>query len=102
METPKAQLLEILQDLGNDEFETLKWHLQQPGNVEGLEKIPRSFLENAGRTKTVDLMVQKYTSNTDQILKKVLEKIHRKDLVTRLSPLSPDPVESFPNKPKGR
>ena len=102
MGTYKAQLLEILKDLRNDEFETLKWHLQQPGNVEGLQKIPCSDLEGADRTKTVDLMVAKYTSNTNQILKKVLEKIDRNDLVTRLSEFSPDPVESFPNKPKGR
>ena len=92
-------MLEILLDLGDDELRQFQWHLQ---HLEGLQKIPKSLLENASREKTVDLIVQKYTSNTDQILKKVLEKIHRNDLVTRLSQLSPDPVESCPNKPKGR
>uniref|UniRef100_A0A7N8WUK5 NLR family CARD domain-containing protein 3-like n=1 Tax=Mastacembelus armatus TaxID=205130 RepID=A0A7N8WUK5_9TELE len=78
-------ILDILEDLGEDEFKKFKWFLEQEG-------IRRSQLEGAGRHDTVSLMVQKYgLDGAVEETKKVLEKIPRKDLVQSLSDISSGP-----------
>uniref|UniRef100_A0A3Q3S9H9 Tc1-like transposase DDE domain-containing protein n=1 Tax=Mastacembelus armatus TaxID=205130 RepID=A0A3Q3S9H9_9TELE len=68
-------ILDILEDLGEDEFKKFKWFLEQEG-------IRRSQLEGARRHDTVSLMVQRYElDGAVEVTKKVLEKIPRKDLV---------------------
>ncbi|XP_026147941.1 NACHT, LRR and PYD domains-containing protein 3 isoform X5 [Mastacembelus armatus] len=78
-------ILDILEDLGEDEFKKFKWFLEQKG-------IRRSQLEGARRPDTVSLMVQRYgLDGAVEETKKVLEKIPRKDLVQSLSDISSGP-----------
>uniref|UniRef100_A0A7N8YGS5 Pyrin domain-containing protein n=1 Tax=Mastacembelus armatus TaxID=205130 RepID=A0A7N8YGS5_9TELE len=78
-------ILDILEDLGEDEFKKFKWFLEQEG-------IRRSQLEGARRPDTVRLMVQRYgLDGVVEVTKKVLEKIPRKDLVQSLSDISSGP-----------
>ncbi|XP_042281636.1 uncharacterized protein LOC121906694 isoform X1 [Thunnus maccoyii] len=80
-------LLNVLQGLGKEDFKTFKWHLQK-----GDSPIPKSKLEKADETDTVDLMVQKYeSSGAVDVAKEVLKKINRNDLVQRLSNSSTEP-----------
>eukprot|EP00064_Thunnus_orientalis_P022519 superscaffoldBa00007647_g22717 len=80
-------LLNVLQGLGKEDFKTFKWHLQK-----GDSPIPKSKLEKADETDTVDLMVQKYeSSGAVDVAKEVLKKINRNDLVQRLSDSSTEP-----------
>ena len=96
-------MLKILENLGEEDFEKFQWHLKQPGNhLEGLQPIPTSHLENADRMKTVDLMVQNYTSASEQILNNVLEEIGRNDLAAELFPSQRLEPSDLHNTPKGR
>uniref|UniRef100_A0A4W6E4Z1 Pyrin domain-containing protein n=1 Tax=Lates calcarifer TaxID=8187 RepID=A0A4W6E4Z1_LATCA len=57
--TPE-DLLNTLEDLGDEEFSKFKWFLQQPDSLQGFLSIRKRDLETADRLKTVDLMVQTY------------------------------------------
>ncbi|XP_008423015.2 NACHT, LRR and PYD domains-containing protein 12-like isoform X2 [Poecilia reticulata] len=81
----KQILFETLQQLGDEEFRSFKWFLQQSDELDGLPVIPKSYLENADRQETVDQMVQKYNHWAVQVLKKNLQKIYRNDLQDQLS-----------------
>ena len=85
-------LLNTLEDLKENEFKAFKWHLQQPGVLEGDQAIKESKLEKAERRDTVNLMVNTYKLHGAlKLTKKVLEKIPRNDLVQRLSYASSGP-----------
>ena len=73
------KLLKTLEDLTDDEFKTFKWHLRS---------IPKCHLENADRLKTVDKIVQIYNQRSVEVVKKILKKIDRNDLVEELSNIS--------------
>ncbi|XP_062293705.1 NLR family CARD domain-containing protein 3-like [Scomber scombrus] len=74
---PKEDLLRTLQNLGENDFKTFKWYLEQPEVLEDLPTIPKSRLEKADQLDTVDLMVQTYSENTLQVTKKVLGKMNK-------------------------
>lgn len=59
----KEQLLDMLDDLGEKELDRFHWHLQKGGDFTPIKK---SRLEKASRTRTVDLMVETYT--TDHVM----------------------------------
>ncbi|XP_042258550.1 uncharacterized protein LOC121890403 [Thunnus maccoyii] len=81
----KEELLIFLEKLKEDEFEKFKWYLEQDDILEGSKGIPVAQLEKAARTRTVDLIVQKYPGRGAlQVTMKVLEKIGRNDLVQHL------------------
>ena len=81
----KADLLKLLEDLRDDQFEKFKWHLKN----EKVDDIQESQLETAKRQNVVDLMVQKYEfSGAVEVMKSVLKKIGRNDLVEELSNIS--------------
>eukprot|EP00064_Thunnus_orientalis_P023316 superscaffoldBa00008681_g23552 len=91
----KEELLIFLEKLKEDEFEKFKWYLEQDDILEGSKGIPVAQLEKAARTRTVDLIVQKYPGcGALQVTMKVLEKIGRNDLVQRL--------QNFHSGPKGK
>uniref|UniRef100_A0A3Q1FHK5 NLR family CARD domain-containing protein 3-like n=1 Tax=Acanthochromis polyacanthus TaxID=80966 RepID=A0A3Q1FHK5_9TELE len=78
------QLLNTLEDLGDEELEKFKWFLQQ--NDGGVQNIKKVQLQSSSRWDVVDVMLQ--TLGADEALKatrKVLEKICRRDLLLRLS-----------------
>ncbi|XP_071375297.1 NACHT, LRR and PYD domains-containing protein 3-like [Centroberyx affinis] len=87
----KELLLETLNDLGDEDFKSFRWFLQQGDILEGFPAIPKSQLEKADRLDTVDQMVQTYSENTLEVTKKVLMKINRNDLVQSLSNNSSGP-----------
>lgn len=78
-------LLMTLEELGDDEFRSFKWFLQQPDILEGLSFIPKSHLDKADRQETVDKMVQNYNQQSVEVMKETLRKISRNDLVEKLS-----------------
>lgn len=86
--TSKELLLRTLEELGDEEFSDFKWYLEQPHNLDGLPFIPKSHLENVKRTETVDKIVQTYSQQSLEVVKKTLTKISRNDLTERLSTIS--------------
>ncbi|XP_044189058.1 uncharacterized protein LOC122968129 isoform X2 [Thunnus albacares] len=81
----REKLLRTLKELGDEEFKDFKWFLQQPDILEGSSTIPKSHLEKADRRDTVDEIVQTYNHQSVEVVKKILEKINRNDLVKKLS-----------------
>ncbi|XP_041838844.1 NACHT, LRR and PYD domains-containing protein 12-like [Melanotaenia boesemani] len=83
--TPE-DLLNTLDDLGEDDFIKFKWFLQQADSLHGRPTIKKSRLEMANRWDTVDLMVQTYRlPGAVEVTRKVLERINRNDLLQSLS-----------------
>lgn len=81
---PKEQLWRTLQRLTKDQFQNFQWFLKIPV-LEGFSVIPEAQLEEADRSATVDLMVQKYQdSGALKVTLEVLRKISRNDLVEDL------------------
>ena len=77
-----ADLLNVLEDLGDEDFQKFRWLLQQPDSLQGLPKIGRSHLQTANRWNTVDLMVHTYRlPGAVAATRKLLEKINRNDLL---------------------
>lgn len=80
------ELLKILNRLTEEDFETFKWYLKQPGNLEGYDVISEARLERAERKDTVDVMVKTYNLHGClEMTKTVLKKVGRNDLVEELS-----------------
>ncbi|XP_053194931.1 NACHT, LRR and PYD domains-containing protein 3-like [Scomber japonicus] len=80
-----VDLLNLLEDLKVDEFEKFKWYLKNE-TVDDIPPIKESQLEEAERRDAVDLMVQKYeSSGAVEVMKSILKKINRNDLVEELS-----------------
>ncbi|XP_005951090.1 E3 ubiquitin-protein ligase TRIM21-like [Haplochromis burtoni] len=80
------ELLNILEDLTDDEFEGFKWRLQQGEVLASRPTIKKSRLQTAKRRDTVDLMVHTYTlPGAVEVTRKVLERVCRNDLLQSLS-----------------
>lgn len=84
-------LLETLDNLGDEELKIFKWFLQQAEILEDFPAIPKSHLERADRSDTLDLIVQTYNEQSVEVTKKVLTKIKRNDLVQSLANISAGP-----------
>ena len=84
----EADLLKLLEDLTDEDFETFVWYLKYE-KVDDIPPIKRSKLEETKRRDVVDLMVQKYEfSGAVEVMKTILKKINRNDLVQKLSNIS--------------
>ncbi|XP_067459253.1 NACHT, LRR and PYD domains-containing protein 3-like isoform X2 [Thunnus thynnus] len=86
--TKIMDLLNILDDLRDNEFENFKWFLkyEKVGDIEPIKENP---LSKAERRDTVDLMVQKYEfAGAVEVIKSILKKISRNDLVRKLPNVS--------------
>ncbi|KAM6922886.1 uncharacterized protein PEZ65_011195 [Lycodopsis pacificus] len=87
-------LLKILKDLKDDEFEEFIWYLQQHDFMKPYLAIKASKLEKANRLKTVDLMVKTFERHGAlEVTRKVLQEIPRKDLLQSLTNTSSGPEE---------
>uniref|UniRef100_A0A4W6FKF9 NACHT domain-containing protein n=1 Tax=Lates calcarifer TaxID=8187 RepID=A0A4W6FKF9_LATCA len=77
METSvKLQLLGTLEDLGDVELERFQWFLQDQELLDGFQAIKKFKLENANRLRTVDVMVETYTTeNVMKVAELVLKKM---------------------------
>ncbi|XP_039469555.1 NLR family CARD domain-containing protein 3-like [Oreochromis aureus] len=83
-------LLNTLEDLGDEEFDKFKWFLQQGDILRGRPVIRKSRLETSKRLETVDLMTQTYElPGALEVTKVVLERINRNDLLQSFSVSSP-------------
>ncbi|KAK2832790.1 hypothetical protein Q5P01_016679 [Channa striata] len=85
MAAVRELLLETLLDLGDEELKTFKWVLQHAEMLTDLPAIPKWPLEKADRIDTLDLIVQTYNERSVEVIKKVLTKINRNDLVQVVS-----------------
>ncbi|KAM7415366.1 hypothetical protein PAMA_019949 [Pampus argenteus] len=84
----EMDLLDILDDLKDDEFQMFKWSLKYE-KVGDIPPIKESRLSEAKRQDVVDLMVQKYEfTGAVEVNKSILKKISRNDLVGKLSNIS--------------
>ncbi|KAK1875772.1 Pyrin [Dissostichus eleginoides] len=90
MVTLKKKLLTALEHLGKEDFEEFKWHLQQ--KVLGCEGIPKSRLEDACRTQTVDHMFLNYCINTIKVTRNVLKEMNQNLLEEKLSEITSEPT----------
>jgi len=89
--TPE-DLLNTLEDLGDEEFNKFKWFLQQADSLPGFPVIKKIRLQTANLWETVDKMVQVYTlPGAVEVTRKVLKKINRNDLVQCLPDSSSGP-----------
>lgn len=71
------QLLNMLDDLGDEELERFHFYLQNgPGG--DFTTIKKSCLEKASRTRTVDVMVETYTTgHVMEVTRSILKKIKK-------------------------
>lgn len=74
----------MLAQLKQEEFKEFKWFLQDSDILTDLPCIPRQRLEKGDMLDVVDLMLQTYSQQSVELTKKVLQKIHRNDLVQKL------------------
>ncbi|XP_026179749.1 NACHT, LRR and PYD domains-containing protein 3-like isoform X1 [Mastacembelus armatus] len=89
--TPE-ELLNTLEDLGDEEFTKFKWFLQQPDSLRGFPGMKKGRVQTTTRWDTVTLMVQTYRlPGALEVTRKVLEKINRNDLVQSLTASSSGP-----------
>ncbi|XP_008293869.1 uncharacterized protein LOC103367567 [Stegastes partitus] len=91
-ETPREVLHQILEDLAEEEFKTFKWFLNQE-ILKPFKAIPKSRLEKADRTDTVDEMFKSCCIYTMRVAAKGLEKIPRNDLVQNIPKTIKEPEE---------
>ncbi|XP_074537093.1 uncharacterized protein LOC141798981 [Halichoeres trimaculatus] len=70
-------LFQPLKDLCDDEFKTFKWFLEDQG-------IPKSELNKADRMETVDKIIQRHSKQSAEVVREILGKIPRNDLVEKL------------------
>ncbi|XP_039635396.1 uncharacterized protein LOC120545268 [Perca fluviatilis] len=94
----KGVLLKTLEDLSDEEFKKFKWFLQDPDILVGFQAIPKNQLENADRLDTVDKIIQTFSHQSVEVVKKVLKQVDRNDLVEKLSSTSPGAQDVFPRR----
>uniref|UniRef100_A0A3B5AS52 Pyrin domain-containing protein n=1 Tax=Stegastes partitus TaxID=144197 RepID=A0A3B5AS52_9TELE len=82
----------ILEDLAEEEFKTFKWFLNQE-ILKPFKAIPKSRLEKADRTDTVDEMFKSCCIYTMRVAAKGLEKIPRNDLVQNIPKTIKEPED---------
>lgn len=80
----KEVLLKTLEDLSEEELKKFKWFLQDPNILKSFPVIPKYQLEKADRLDSVDKMIQTYNQQSAEVMKMILEKIQRCDLVKEL------------------
>ncbi|XP_068425874.1 uncharacterized protein [Clinocottus analis] len=87
MTSVQENLLEIVQDINDGDLEKFK-HVLQYTKIKGQPKIPSTRLETADRADIVKMMMKTYKQQTVEVIKEVLKKMNRTDLVERLSDIS--------------
>ncbi|XP_065326207.1 NLR family CARD domain-containing protein 3-like [Pelmatolapia mariae] len=75
----KVQLLEMLNNLGDEELKHFQFYLQNdPGD--DFPKVFKRQLENADRLKTVTLMLQTYAGNEMEVASSILKRMNEEAL----------------------
>ncbi|KAM3624122.1 uncharacterized protein V6R79_019304 [Siganus canaliculatus] len=82
---PSQLLLETLEDLVNDDYETFKFYLSMK-DVQDWKPIPKSSLEAASRTATVRKMIESYGADTAvSVTARILRTMNCNSLATDLT-----------------
>lgn len=72
-----SQLLEMLDDLGEEELKRFHFYLQNE-SIDHFPTIRKSRLENADRMKTVDVMIQSYSDDALKVARSMITMINGK------------------------
>lgn len=72
-----SQLLEMLDDLGEEELKRFHFYLQNE-SIGRFPTIRKSRLENADRMKTVDVMIQSYSDDALKVARLMITMINGK------------------------
>ncbi|XP_073341133.1 uncharacterized protein [Pagrus major] len=83
----QEKLLQTLEDFSPGDLVKFKHVLLNTEMKEGQE-IPRRRLATADRVQTVELMVELYGQQSEEVIREVFNKMNRRDLVQRLSDIS--------------
>ena len=94
----KMRLKETLSDLSDEELEKFKEVLEWIANKRGHPDVSRKLRGKADRADIVDVMVENYGQQSLEMIKKVLLKMNRTDLVQRMSETSSDHGRSKPSR----
>uniref|UniRef100_A0A3Q1IXK5 B30.2/SPRY domain-containing protein n=1 Tax=Anabas testudineus TaxID=64144 RepID=A0A3Q1IXK5_ANATE len=97
MAAKQHELLDMLEDLGEEELKKFQWYLQ---NADGLQNIKKSKLEKADRLETVDLMVEMYSDNALEVAKLILQKVKRNKVQSQEDSTQPPPSKLRSNLKK--
>ncbi|XP_064414234.1 butyrophilin subfamily 1 member A1-like isoform X1 [Latimeria chalumnae] len=90
--TIKDILYNILSELTRSELKRFKWKLPDIKVKDGYRNIPKGELEEDDKCYLTDLLISYYTDGyAAEVMKTVLDAIHKKDLVVRLN----EEVQSF-------
>lgn len=76
------QLLDILEELGEEKLKAFHRCLQDPQVLGGFPAIKQSQLETADELETVDLMVETYTDDVMKVTNLILKKIRETGTTT--------------------
>ncbi|KAK2859760.1 hypothetical protein Q5P01_004380 [Channa striata] len=88
----EMDFINMLDNLIDGEFKKFKWYLKNE-KVDDIEPIPVNQLSKADREEVVDLMLQKYQlDGTVGVMKSILKKLSRNDLVTKISKMESGPA----------
>lgn len=83
MEKPvDEQLLDILEELGEEKLKAFHRYLQDPQVLGGFPAIKQSQLETADELETVDLIVETYTDDVMKVTSLILKKIRQTGTTT--------------------
>lgn len=74
----KQRIFQTLEELGDEEFCKFRWYLCNA------TPIPKSHLEKASRCETVDRIAERYDKQSVELVKNILKKINKNDLVEKL------------------
>lgn len=86
-------LFRILNDLGNDDFETFKWFLKDQSFLKKFPAIPEKTLDDTKRqTQLVDVMFRTYVKQAPEVTRMILIEINRQDLLEKLPKSAPEPA----------
>uniref|UniRef100_A0A665TIY3 Pyrin domain-containing protein n=1 Tax=Echeneis naucrates TaxID=173247 RepID=A0A665TIY3_ECHNA len=77
-------ILNVLLELTDKEFDSFKFYLNVP-DILVEHSIPQCYLDKASREETVNRIFQAYSHQSVEVVQKKLKKIHRFDLVEKLS-----------------
>lgn len=72
-----SQLLEMLQNLGEEELKLFHFYLQNEP-VDHFPTIRKSRLENADRIKTVNVMIQTFSDDALEVARSIIMMINGK------------------------
>lgn len=75
------KLNNVLDQLDDGQFRKFQRQLQERDNFDGGDPIAKALLQGKDRMETTDLILQRYPEKEHAIMRNVLPKVGRKDLL---------------------